>query len=146
MQYSSLVELCIRFPKHLRAAMVVIVFYHIMLHRIHLAWARLELTTLVVIDTGCICSCNSNYHTITTMAALRCFGNRMHNSTSEPSRYSCNIVESGNKHHNPNPNPNPRHLWTHFRMHSYSSTLRSDHLLYHANKKKFSFTLDKTLL
>jgi len=57
--------------------------YHIMLHRIHLAWARFELTTLVVIDTGCICSCNSNYHTITTMAALRCFGNRMHNSTSE---------------------------------------------------------------
>ena len=54
-----------------------------MLHRIHLAWARFELTTLVVIDTGCICSCNSNYHTITTMAALRCFGNRMHNSTSE---------------------------------------------------------------
>jgi hypothetical protein len=30
---------------------------------------RLELTTSVVIDTDCIGSCKSNYHTITTMTA-----------------------------------------------------------------------------
>ena len=29
-------------------------------------WAGFELTTLVVIGTDCICSFNSNYHTITT--------------------------------------------------------------------------------
>ena len=40
--------------------------YHIMLHRVHLAWARFELTTLVVIGTDCIGSCKSNYHEITT--------------------------------------------------------------------------------
>ena len=40
--------------------------YHIMLYPIHLAWAEFELTTLVVIDTDCIGSCKSNYHTITT--------------------------------------------------------------------------------
>ena len=39
---------------------------HIMLYRAHLAWAGIELTTLVVIGTDCICSCKSNYHTITT--------------------------------------------------------------------------------
>ena len=38
--------------------------YHIMLYRIHLPWARFELTTSVVIDTDCIGSCKSNYHTI----------------------------------------------------------------------------------
>ena len=63
--------------------------YHIMLYRIHLAWAGFELTTLVrvvvfnatfhnisviscrdttlvVIGTDCVGSCKSNYHTITT--------------------------------------------------------------------------------
>ena len=44
--------------------------YHIMLYRIHLAWAWFELTTLVVIGTDCICSCKSNYHTITTTSNL----------------------------------------------------------------------------
>jgi hypothetical protein len=39
--------------------------YHIMLYRVHLAWAGFELTTLVVIGTDCIGSCKSNYHTIT---------------------------------------------------------------------------------
>ena len=34
--------------------------YHIMLHRVHIAWAGFELTTLVVICTGCIGSCNFN--------------------------------------------------------------------------------------
>jgi hypothetical protein len=40
--------------------------YHIMLYRVHLAWARFELTTLVVIGTDSIGSCKSNYHIITT--------------------------------------------------------------------------------
>jgi hypothetical protein len=39
------------------------------LYRVHLAWSRFELTTLVVIGTDCIGSHKSNYHTITTMAA-----------------------------------------------------------------------------
>ena len=37
--------------------------YHIMLYRVHLAWAGFELTTLVVIGTDCTCSCKSNYQT-----------------------------------------------------------------------------------
>ena len=41
-------------------------FYHILLYRVHLAWTVFELTTLVVIGTDYICSCKSNYHTITT--------------------------------------------------------------------------------
>jgi hypothetical protein len=40
--------------------------YHIMLYRVHLALAGLELTMLVVIGTDCVGSCKSNYHTITT--------------------------------------------------------------------------------
>jgi hypothetical protein len=40
--------------------------FHIMLHRVHLVWAGFELTTWVVICTDCICSYNSNCHTITT--------------------------------------------------------------------------------
>ena len=36
--------------------------YHIMLYRVHLAWAGLELTTLVFIGTDCIGSYKSNYH------------------------------------------------------------------------------------
>ena len=43
-------------------------FYHILLYRVHLAWARFKLTTLVVIGTDCTCSCQSNYHTIETTA------------------------------------------------------------------------------
>jgi len=43
--------------------------YHIMLYRVHIAWAGFELTTLVVIGTDYIGSCNSNYHTITTRTA-----------------------------------------------------------------------------
>ena len=39
--------------------------YHIMLYRVHLSWAGLELTTLVMIGTDCIGSCKSNYHVIT---------------------------------------------------------------------------------
>ena len=40
-----------------------------MLYQAYLAWAGLELTTLVVIGTDCICNCKSNYHTITTTMA-----------------------------------------------------------------------------
>ena len=43
--------------------------YHIMLYRVHLAWAGFELTTLVMIGTDYIGSCKSNYHTITTTSA-----------------------------------------------------------------------------
>ena len=39
--------------------------YHLMLYRVHLAWVGFELTTLVVIDTDCIGSYKSNYHTMT---------------------------------------------------------------------------------
>jgi hypothetical protein len=40
--------------------------YHIMLYRVHLAWAEFELITLVVTGTDCI-GCKSNYHMITTV-------------------------------------------------------------------------------
>jgi hypothetical protein len=39
--------------------------YHIKLYRLQLVWAIFELTTLEVIGTNCICSCKSNYYTIT---------------------------------------------------------------------------------
>jgi hypothetical protein len=42
---------------------------HIMLYRVHLAWAGFELATLVVMGTDCICSWKSNNNTITTMTA-----------------------------------------------------------------------------
>ena len=41
--------------------------YHIMLYRVHLAWAWFELTTSVAIGTD-LCN-KSNYHTVTTMTA-----------------------------------------------------------------------------
>ena len=34
-------------------------------------WAGFELTTLMVIGIDCICSCNSNYHTITMVWIFR---------------------------------------------------------------------------
>jgi hypothetical protein len=40
--------------------------YHIMLLRVHFAWAGFELTMLVVIGTDCIGSYKYNYHAITT--------------------------------------------------------------------------------
>jgi hypothetical protein len=43
-----------------------------MLYRVHLARAGLELTALVVINTDCIGSCKSNYHTITTTIGRNC--------------------------------------------------------------------------
>jgi hypothetical protein len=43
--------------------------YHIILYRVHLAWAVLELTTVVVIGTDCIGSCKSSYHMTTTTTA-----------------------------------------------------------------------------
>jgi hypothetical protein len=44
--------------------------YHIMLSRVHLAWAGFELTILLVKSTNCTGSCKSNYHTITTAPHL----------------------------------------------------------------------------
>jgi hypothetical protein len=41
--------------------------YHIMLYTS--TWSRIELTTSMVIDTDCIGSCKSNYHTITATRA-----------------------------------------------------------------------------
>jgi hypothetical protein len=41
--------------------------YHIILYQYTLPWAGFELTTLVVVDTNCIDSCKSNFHTIMTM-------------------------------------------------------------------------------
>ena len=40
--------------------------YHIMLYRVHLAWVRFKLATLVMIGTDCIGSYKSKYHMITT--------------------------------------------------------------------------------
>jgi hypothetical protein len=37
-----------------------------MLYLVHLAWVGFELTTLVVIGSDCIGSCQSNYHMMTT--------------------------------------------------------------------------------
>ena len=42
--------------------------YHILLYRVHIAWAGFKLT-LVVIGTECIGSCKSNYCTITATTA-----------------------------------------------------------------------------
>ena len=38
--------------------------YHIMLHRVHLAMRWIKKSTLVVIGTDCIVSCESIYHMI----------------------------------------------------------------------------------
>ena len=46
--------------------------YHIMLYRVHLAWAWFELITLVVIDTDCTGSCKSNYYAIMILNS-RCY-------------------------------------------------------------------------
>jgi hypothetical protein len=43
---------------------------HKMLHRVHLACARSELTTLVVIGNDYVDSCKFNYHKITTTTVL----------------------------------------------------------------------------
>jgi len=43
-----------------------------MLYRVHLTYARFDLTTLMGIGPDCINSCKSNYHTITTTTALFC--------------------------------------------------------------------------
>ena len=45
---------------------VTVKLYHIMLYRLHLVWARFELTPLMLIGTDCTGSCKSNYYTITT--------------------------------------------------------------------------------
>ena len=47
--------------------------YHIMLYRVHLAWARFQFTTIVVIGTDCIGSWKSNSNTITTAHLFKVF-------------------------------------------------------------------------
>jgi hypothetical protein len=44
--------------------------HYTMLYRVHLSCAGLELTTLVVMGTGYISNCKSNYHTIMTTTTL----------------------------------------------------------------------------
>ena len=44
--------------------------YHIMLFRVHFAWAGFEVTTLVVMGTDCTGNYKSNYHAITTMTVI----------------------------------------------------------------------------
>jgi hypothetical protein len=44
---------------------------------LHLPWTGFELTTLVVIDTDCIISCQSNYHTFkTTTVPISCLSDQ----------------------------------------------------------------------
>jgi hypothetical protein len=52
--------------------------YHIMLYRIHLAWAGLELTMLMVIGADGIDSNKSNNHTITTSTTSLHEGEPLH--------------------------------------------------------------------
>ena len=46
--------------------------YHIILYRVHITMSEFKLTTIVVIDTDCVCSCKSNYHTIATSTVPYC--------------------------------------------------------------------------
>ena len=55
-----------RKPPTCRKSLTNFIIYIVMLYWVHLAWAGFELTTSVVINTDCISSCKSNYHTITT--------------------------------------------------------------------------------
>ena len=56
---------------------------HIMLHRVHLAWAGFELTTVMVIETDCTGNCKSNYHTPTTASKTKVETALVDNETNE---------------------------------------------------------------
>jgi hypothetical protein len=81
--------------------------YHIMLYRVHLAWAGFELTMLVVIGTDCIGSCKCNYHTITT-TMVPSSGGGLELLPYSPFRFlasSFTQLKYCWKWHNPNPPP-----------------------------------------
>jgi hypothetical protein len=72
--------------------------YHIMLYRVHLAWAWLELTTLVMIDTDCIDSCISKW--LATGQTKPLWVLRFPPPIKLTDN-NWNTVERGVKHHNP---------------------------------------------
>jgi hypothetical protein len=74
--------------------------YHIILYRVHLAWAGFELTTLVVIDTDFEYCFHNDSIEFLNSALIETDGQPM---KSKPPRYNWNIVESGVKHHKPKP-------------------------------------------
>jgi hypothetical protein len=63
--------------------------YHIMLYRVHLAWAGFELTTA---GTDYKSSCKSNYHTTTTTTAPVILSHRVHYSISRNDIYINTII------------------------------------------------------
>ena len=64
--------------------------YHIMVYCVHLALARFELTTLVVIGPDCIGSCKSNNPMITTLTVPHTFCSRQYKEHSSKDSFFLN--------------------------------------------------------